>query len=85
MDVSNARTWWHFDKKLETDQDLVECPKCKVYSLLVNWREGIVGCEDCGEHDAMVCPECDKYFDHVWGPTFKVVRNPEKEESRYRG
>lgn len=42
------------------------CPECKVWSAATRWREGEVGCEDCGTHSAMICPECDEYHDQVW-------------------
>lgn len=79
MDLVDARWTWTFDKRLETEEDLVECPICKVYSRLHEWIDGEVYCELCGEHRAMVCPECDEAFDHVWSPEFRVIRNPQPE------
>ena len=50
----------------------IECPSCKTWNSHKNWREGEVYCEDCGEHSAIICPNCEEYFDHVWSPTFEV-------------
>ncbi|MGU3545768.1 hypothetical protein [Methylobacterium sp. A52T] len=44
------------------------CPDCKVWSDATRWREVEVGCECCGTHSAMICPECDEYHDNVWFP-----------------
>lgn len=56
---------------LPTDSDYREskvkgkCPECK---KRVTFEGGhSVGCEDCGEHSAVMCPKCGEYFDHVWG------------------
>lgn len=71
MDVDDSRAW-EFDKPLQSDADMVECPECATLSPLSAWREGEVYCELCGDHAAMICPACDEFFDHVYGPTFKV-------------
>ena len=53
-----------------SDASEVQCPECKEWSPLAEWTESEVGCEDCGSHAAMVCPECGEKFDHVHGPVF---------------
>ena len=50
----------------------VECPECKEWSKIEDWRETELYCELCGDHAAAVCPECDVAFDHVWGPRFET-------------
>jgi hypothetical protein len=44
-----------------------KCPECNEWSPYDAWEETIVGCEDCGEHDARECPVCNEVFDIVWG------------------
>ena len=75
MDVDDARLWWNFLPGLQSEEDLVKCPDedCGKESPLKEWTVGSVGCELCGDHDAMVCPECEEMFDHVWSPTFEVT------------
>ena len=44
----------------------IHCPECGIVSMVSEWKETTVGCEDCGEHDALECPECEERFDNVW-------------------
>lgn len=44
----------------------IRCPECKDWSKYSEWRIGNVGCQDCGDHTALVCPRCDEPTDHVW-------------------
>jgi Zn finger protein HypA/HybF involved in hydrogenase expression len=76
MHLSNT-IWWKFDPKLTSEADLVKCPECQASSPIKDWEGGSVYCELCGDHDAIVCPNCDESFDHVWGPTFEVTRKAE--------
>lgn len=46
--------------------DLWRCPGCRQLTDPDLWEETKVGCEDCGMHDAMRCPECGECFDRVW-------------------
>jgi predicted amidophosphoribosyltransferase len=39
------------------------CPECK---QLVEFEYGEVGCEDCGNHAAIMCPECNERWDSVF-------------------
>ncbi len=48
--------------------DPLPCPECKAHVPRAEWKDTEVGCEDCGSHAAIECPECGKTFDHVWGP-----------------
>lgn len=65
---------WVFTKEPLEESSVVECPECKKASPIKTWWIGGVGCSDCGEHAAMVCPECCEHFDHVHCPhEFKVV------------
>ena len=66
---------WEFELGLQSDSDLIQCPECGEYNALKEWREGTVGCEDCGEHTAMVCPACERAFDRVFSDPFKVTLN----------
>ena len=50
----------------------IQCPECKEWASHNNWTETEVYCEDCGEHSAIRCPNCDEVFDHVWSPMFEV-------------
>ncbi|ARO54044.1 hypothetical protein B2G69_07725 [Methylorubrum zatmanii] len=42
------------------------CPECKAWSHISQWRETEVGCEDCGDHPALRCPECEEDIDTVF-------------------
>lgn len=72
MKARDCRRLWEFDGELN-DDSIVECPECKAASKLHDWEESSVGCEDCGDHAAMKCPLCNELFDHVGGPTFRVL------------
>lgn len=43
------------------------CPECQEVSPIAEWRETEAYCEECGEHDARVCPRCEEVLEHVWG------------------
>jgi DNA-directed RNA polymerase subunit RPC12/RpoP len=43
----------------------VFCPECEEEVIMEEGHE--VGCEDCGSHSAVRCPNCGEFFDHVWG------------------
>lgn len=44
-----------------------KCPDCNKWTPFEEWREREVPCDECGDHDARVCPHCGAIFDHVWG------------------
>lgn len=67
---------WSFTDPL-TDTCEVKCHQCLEFSPLAEWTEGTVGCEDCGDHDAIFCPACDHGEDHVWSNSDPMeVREP---------
>jgi hypothetical protein len=39
------------------------CPACK---KSIVWIKSEIGCEDCGSHPAIQCPECDVAFDLIF-------------------
>ena len=45
---------------------LRKCPDCGVESLVSEWEETEVFCEDCGSHPASRCPRCDEVFDEIY-------------------
>jgi predicted amidophosphoribosyltransferase len=49
------------------DGDPLACPECHAAVPRIEWINTSVGCEDCGDHPAIECPECGEDFDHVWG------------------
>ena len=52
----------------EMDQnDYWLCPICEVANIGSSWEYCEVYCEDCGDHEARECPNCEKRFDNVWG------------------
>ena len=46
--------------------DEIQCPECEEWTPHTEWTEGEVGCEDCGEHMALICPKCEARNDHVY-------------------
>lgn len=62
---------FNFEPEPKDGGDLVVCPECKEASPIRGWRESSVYCDVCGDHPALVCPECEEYIDSVW-TTFKV-------------
>ncbi len=48
-------------------EDIVTCPVCNLEDLGKDWEETEVGCEDCGSHPAIKCPNCEEKFDHIRG------------------
>lgn len=65
MTVESSDTF-DLDPQVESERDSVLCQECNTWSPLKEWTETEVGCEDCGSHAAMKCPECDYAFDHVY-------------------
>jgi hypothetical protein len=55
-----------------TAESLIECPECEEWSPLSDWRAAYVGCEICGEHDAIACPRCNWGVDSVIKPTLRT-------------
>lgn len=41
------------------------CRKCGATTVMNTWRNTEVGCEDCGSHPAIACPECDEIYDMI--------------------
>lgn len=68
---------WEFEPELDTGS-FIECPGCGEWSCHTEWEKGLVGCDCCGDHDAIVCPECLEYFDHVCGLVFKTKKESAK-------
>jgi DNA-directed RNA polymerase subunit RPC12/RpoP len=58
------------------DGDPLPCPECKAAVPREAWEDTEVGCEDCGTHAAIRCPECGQTFEHVWGPQAFEGYNP---------
>lgn len=48
------------------DDTLIECPLCDVASPAKDWEESEVGCESCGGHPALRCPDCDESVDTIF-------------------
>jgi hypothetical protein len=72
MELTDANPWWTFEPPLQSNADKVVCSECSVASPLSEWREGEVYCEVCGDHSAMICPNCEEPFDHVRAKPFEV-------------
>ena len=51
----------------------IQCPECEKFSLATEWAHSEIGCELCGSHSAIVCPECDEHLDHVWTDTLVII------------
>lgn len=49
------KTWWSADRR----EGLPVTPHVH------EWEPGAVGCDDCGEHDAVYCEGCDTLIDLV--------------------
>jgi primosomal protein N' len=54
--------WWNV-----SESEKWCCPECKEWSSYTEWDEATAPCEDCGEHEARVCPNCGEVYDHVYG------------------
>lgn len=65
MTAEDAREGWWDAPAGETWT--CPAPDCGATSPIAEWRESMVGCDDCGEHDGRECPQCGEVFDHVWG------------------
>ena len=62
---------FEFSKEL-TDDSEIKCPMCGEWSKAVEWKDGLSYCEDCGDHCALTCPNCDDQYDHVWAEEIEV-------------
>ncbi len=60
-----AENWEWFLTNISIDT-LIKCPSCDETSLAGEWKDVEPYCETCGSHLGIVCPLCDKTFDHVW-------------------
>ena len=41
------------------------CPECDAWNAAPAWGETETGCEDCGSHAALRCPDCEEAIDTV--------------------
>jgi len=71
-DIESINSYWHFTTAV-TLESRIECPSCKEFSSVSEWRNSEVECELCGEHDAIRCPKCGYDIDHVWSPIITVA------------
>lgn len=60
-----------FDKELKPNCK-IKCNDCNKWVNEKDWIETCNYCEDCGDHAALMCPECGGIFDMVYHPEFKV-------------
>ena len=75
INLSDANFWFNFSHEIDEKSE-IECSECKEYSNIQQWTDGYAYCEDCGDHNAIVCPKCDWPIDHIWCPVLNV-RQPE--------
>lgn len=47
--------------------EAIICPECGETSPIEEWIDCEVGCEMCGDHEAIKCPRCEERFEMVWG------------------
>jgi ribosomal protein S27E len=59
------------------DESALLCPECDTISPTADWPDTEVGCELCGEHQAIKCPNCGERFEHVWG--YDMIRRAMEE------
>lgn len=76
MTIEQLKFAWTFEPVLKEGSE-IQCPECKEFSHHDDWIQTSAGCELCGDHDAIECPKCGEYFDHVFSPTFvtKSINN----------
>lgn len=70
LDLDNLQFWLFSQPVTETSD--IECEDCQTYSPVLEWTRGEAGCEDCGTHDAIICPKCGSALDHVYTKTLNV-------------
>ena len=46
------------NRLLITKTTKLECPECKTITLLLDWNDIELPCEDCGSHYGIECPKC---------------------------
>lgn len=47
----------------------IKCTECGEWSHHEKWEESFIDCEICGDHDAMICPNCNESLDRVFTET----------------
>jgi hypothetical protein len=72
MNTINWKFWQFVPLQPPDDEVQIKCPICKEWSPCLDWREGEVGCEDCGSHATLICPKCEEGFDHVSSEPFET-------------
>jgi len=62
---------WDFNPELAPSSE-IKCDNCGEWTPYTMWIGTCIPCSECGEHDAIKCPHCDKIYDHVWSEPFKT-------------
>jgi hypothetical protein len=66
--------WWDYDSPL-FEGCFIECPKCFVATSHEEWEESCILCDDCGEHAALVCPNCNSVIDLFLSPRLHILKD----------
>ncbi len=72
-------TYKHFSR-FTFSQDIncssmLRCAECGLWSQVWRWKHTEIFCEICGDHEALMCPECMEHFDCVWDDEEIEVKN----------
>lgn len=64
---SNYEHFYYFDftKELNGSSKL-KCADCGKWVPVLDWVHIDNYCDICGDHPAIMCPECDNVLDYVW-------------------
>lgn len=74
-EVIDLRDWnFNLSQKPDNDDDLLICYECATGSPISQWNEGSSPCEECGSHDAIVCPECGHAISSTTSVTLDVAK-----------
>lgn len=49
----------------------MKCKECGKNIIKKNWIQTEVGCEDCGDHPAVRCPNCESTFDIIFDEEYR--------------
>lgn len=59
------------NKNAVTKDSKVQCCECMKYIAIEDWEEFSAECELCGDHSALICPECDEIIDSMYAPLLR--------------
>lgn len=49
----------------DTENCEIKCPSCQIWTPCDKWKDSVIGCDVCDEHDSIQCPNCEEDVDGI--------------------